>query len=161
LEIDELYLHKVRKLIKRELTQSNVDAGVDLPYMVIGTFLFSICLCMMNSLSLNSQFDLSTQYSRYNANFGFINPLLAGSFSGIVAYLIKIKFISTSLGAGHLFDIRALCNGFLAGMVSVSVGSGAMHPGFAALAGVVAGGCYILGCMAFRSFQLDDPLECC
>ena len=31
LEIDEIYLYKVRKLIKRELTQSNVEAGVDLP----------------------------------------------------------------------------------------------------------------------------------
>ena len=75
---------------------------------------------MMNSLSLNSQFDLSTQYSRYNANFGFINPLLSGSVSGIVSYVVKTKLMSTHVG-NHLFDIRALCNGFLAGMVGVSV----------------------------------------
>lgn len=29
-EIDELYLHKIRKLIKRELTQSNVETGINL-----------------------------------------------------------------------------------------------------------------------------------
>lgn len=128
--------------------------------MIIGTFLYSICLCMMNSLSLNSQFDLSTQYSRYNANFGFINPLLSGSVSGIVSYVVKTKLMSTHVG-NHLFDIRALCNGFLAGMVGVSVGSGAMQPLWAVLAGLVSGACYLCGCLAFRAFQLDDPLESC
>ena len=53
-EIDELYLYKIRKLIKRELTQGNVESGIDLPKMVLGTFVTTICLCMMNSLGLNS-----------------------------------------------------------------------------------------------------------
>ena len=30
MEIDELYLYKVRKLIKRELTQTNIESGIDL-----------------------------------------------------------------------------------------------------------------------------------
>ena len=160
LEIDELYLHKIRKLIKRELTQSNVESGVDLPFMIIGTFLFATCICMMNSLSLNSQFDLSTQYSRYNANFGFINPLLSGSASGLVSYIVKTKLMSTHVG-NHLFDVRALCNGFLAGMIAVSVGSGAMQPLLAVAAGVISGACYLCGCIAFRALQIDDPLESC
>lgn len=157
LEIDELHLHKIRKLIKRELTQGNVESGIDLPQMIIGTFLLSACLCMMNSLSLNSQFDLSTQYSRYNANFGFINPLLSGSVAGLAAYVGKKHLMSSH--AEHLFEIRALCNGFLAGVVGVSVGSGAMQPLLAVLAGLVSGACYLCGCFIFRSFQIDDPLE--
>lgn len=53
-EIDELYLYKVRKLIKRELTQSNVESGIDILQMVLGTVLFALCLGMMNGLGLNS-----------------------------------------------------------------------------------------------------------
>jgi hypothetical protein len=53
-EIDELYLYKVRKLIKRELTQGNVESGIDLPKMIFGTFTLTICFCMMNTLGLNS-----------------------------------------------------------------------------------------------------------
>ena len=60
-EIDELYLYKIRKLIKRELTHGNVESGIDLPKMVIGTFIMTLCICMMNTLGLNSQFDLFTQ----------------------------------------------------------------------------------------------------
>jgi ammonia channel protein AmtB len=59
-EIDELYLYKVRKLIKRELTQNNVESGIDLSKMIVGTFILTLCFCMMNALGLNSQFDLFT-----------------------------------------------------------------------------------------------------
>ena len=120
----------------------------------------AICICMMNSLSLNSQFDLSTQYSRYNANFGFINPLLSGSVSGLISYAIKKFMMGTHVG-NHLFDIRALCNGFLAGMIAVSCGSGAMQPILAVLSGLITAPCYLGGCWMFRSFQIDDPLESC
>jgi ammonia channel protein AmtB len=59
-EIDELYLYKIRKLIKREMTHGNVESGIDLPKMVVGTFIMTICYCMMNTLGLNQQFDLFT-----------------------------------------------------------------------------------------------------
>lgn len=54
LEIDEIFLYKVRKLIKRELTQNNVESGIDLPFMIVGTLLMTICYSLMNSLGLNS-----------------------------------------------------------------------------------------------------------
>jgi len=124
-EIDELYLYKVRKLIKRELTQGNVESGIDLPKMIFGTFTLTICFCMMNTLGLNSQFDLFSQQARYNANFGFINPILSGATSGLISFVLKRYLLRSNVG-NHLFDVKALCNGFLAGVVSVSVGSGGM-----------------------------------
>jgi ammonia channel protein AmtB len=159
-EIDELYLYKIRKLIKRELTHGNVESGIDLPKMIIGTFTLTLSLCMMNSLGLNSQFDLFTQQSRYNSTFGFINPILSGSVSGLISYLIK-KFLTKTNVGNHLFDMKALCNGFLAGVVAVSIGSGGMQPYYAVLAGIFAAPCYLLGCMIFRNFTIDDPLENC
>jgi ammonia channel protein AmtB len=124
-EIDELYLYKVRKLIKRELTQGNVESGIDLPKMIFGTFTLTICFCMMNTLGLNSQFDLFSQQARYNANFGFINPILSGATSGLISFVLKRYLLRSNVG-NHLFDVKALCNGFLAGVVAVSVGSGGM-----------------------------------
>jgi len=115
---------------------------------------------MMNSLGLNSQFDLSTQYSRYNACFGFINPLLSGSISGLLSYIAKKKLMN-SMMENQLFDYRALCNGFLAGVVGVSVGSGGMQPFWALLGGLVSGVLYLIGCLLFRTFQVDDPVESC
>ena len=53
-EIDELYLYKVRKLIKRELTQGNAESGIDLSKLIIGTFTLTLCICLMNSLGLDS-----------------------------------------------------------------------------------------------------------
>lgn len=159
-EIDELYLYKIRKLIKRELTHGNVESGINLPMMIFGTFTTTLCFCCMNSLGLNSQFDLFTQQSRYNAVFGFVNPILSGSSSGLISYLIKKYLLKTHVG-NHLFDMKALCNGFLAGVVAVSVGSGGMQPYYAVLSGIFAAPFYLLGCIIFRNFTIDDPLENC
>ena len=54
MEIDELYLYKVRKLIKRELTQANVESAIDLPMLVLGTLILTLCFCLMSSLGLAS-----------------------------------------------------------------------------------------------------------
>ena len=159
-EIDELYLYKIRKLIKRELTYGNVESGISLTKMVIGTFIITMCFCMMNALGLNQQFDLFTQQARYNATFGFINPILSGSASGLVSYLVKKYLMKTHVG-NHLFDMKAMCNGFLAGVAAVSVGSGGLQPYYAVLAGIIAGPCYLLACVIFRNFNVDDPLENC
>ena len=59
----------------------------------------------------------------------------------------------------HLYDLKALCNGFLAGVVGVSVGSGSMQPYMAALAGVVTAIIYCFGVTIFRNLTIDDPLE--
>lgn len=57
--------------------------------------------------------------------------------------------------------MKALCNGFIAGIIAVSVGSGGMQAYYAVLAGVVAAPLYIIACLIFRQFTIDDPLENC
>jgi Amt family ammonium transporter len=59
----------------------------------------------------------------------------------------------------HLFDMKALCNGFLAGVVGVSVGSGGMQPYHAVLSGLITAPIYLMGVVIFRNFTIDDPLE--
>lgn len=116
--------------------------------MILGTFSLTLCFCMMNAIGLN-QFDLFTEQTRYNANFGFINPIISGSASGLLNYVLK-KRVITSHVANHLYDIRSLCNGFLAGVAGVSVGSGGMQPIMALMAGVLSAAFYLGACAMFR-----------
>jgi ammonia channel protein AmtB len=83
---------------------------------------------------------------------------LSGAASGCISFLIKKYLMRSHLG-NHIFDLRALCNGFLAGAVGVSVGSGAMQPYYAVLAGVMTAPFYLFACVMFRNFQVDDPME--
>lgn len=85
---------------------------------------------------------------------------MAGSSSGLLSYLTK-RFLLRFNSGNHLFDVKALCNGFLAGAVSVSVGSGGMQPYYAVLTGVVASPLYIIAILIFRQFTIDDPMENC
>lgn len=71
-----------------------------------------------------------------------------------------MKLMGSHVG-NHLFHLRALCNGFIAGVIGVSMGSGAMKPMLAVVSGAISGVCYLAGCYAFRHFQIDDPLENC
>ena len=45
--------------------------------------------------------------------------------------------------------------------VGVSVGSGSMQPYNAVLSGVVSGALYLISCVIFKMFSVDDPLENC
>ena len=56
---------------------------------------------------------------------GFINPILSGSTCGLLSFLCKKFILRTHVGI-FLYDIRSLCNGFLAGVVGMSVGSAGM-----------------------------------
>ena len=128
--------------------------------MIIGTFLITICFSVMNAVGLNSQWELASQKDRYNANYGFINAILSGSTSGLIGYLIKKYFMSSHVG-NPLYDMKALCNSFIAGIVGVSIGSGSMEPKYAVMAGFFSAPCYIFGCFVFQNFTIDDPMENC
>jgi len=94
-EIDEIYLYKIRKLIKRELIEGNTESGTDVAKLIVGTFTFALCLCAMNSIGLNPP-SLFTKSARYNANLGFVNSLLSGSVSGLLSYVFKKYVISAN-----------------------------------------------------------------
>lgn len=77
----------------------------------------------------------------------------------MLSYLTKKYVFSGATLGNHLVDVRALCNGFLAGAVGVSVGSAGMQPYWAVLAGVISAPCYLIGCQMFEYMQVDDPLQ--
>ena len=82
---------------------------------------------------------------------GFINPILSGSTCGLLSFICK-KFILKSHVGIFLYDIRSICNGFLAGVVGMSVGSAGMQPYWAVLCGAITAPLYIGACLIFRAF---------
>jgi ammonia channel protein AmtB len=51
-----------------------------------------------------------------------------------------------------LFDMRSLCNGFLAGVAAMSVGSAGMQAYWAVLCGAITAPLYVGSCLLFRAF---------
>jgi len=59
----------------------------------------------------------------------------------------------------RFIKLEALCNGILAGLVSVTAGAGALSPGMAAVTGIIGGIIYQGTSNALFMMQIDDPLD--
>lgn len=125
-EVDELFLRKVRKLIKEDQEDENFYA-TNVPAMVIGTMITVIGWGMLNACGSGNH-SLNSQGGRYAAEVGLLNTILAGSCCGLVCFLLKRHIVRGDHKKTPRYDIRSLCNGFLAGVAAVSAGSGVMRP---------------------------------
>ena len=63
-----------------------------------------------------------------------MNTTLAAATGGITVFLLR--YVIT-----HKYDVGALCNGILAGLVSITAGCGNMESGSAVATGSIGGGC--------------------
>jgi Amt family ammonium transporter len=57
------------------------------------------------------------------------------------------------------YDVRSLCNGFLAGAAAISAGSGVIRPWGGLITGVIESFLYMSMCIILRKFKFDDPME--
>ena len=62
-----------------------------------------------------------------------MNTTLAAATGGITVFLLR--YVIT-----HKYDVGALCNGILAGLVSITAGCGNMESGSAFATGLIGGG---------------------
>ena len=62
-----------------------------------------------------------------------MNTTLAAATGGITVFLLR--YVIT-----HKYDVGALCNGILAGLVSITAGCGNMESGSAVATGLIGGG---------------------
>jgi len=95
--------------------------------MVIGTLITVIGWSMLNASGSGSH-SLNSTKARYAAEVGFLNTFLSGSSCGLICFLLKRHIVRGDHKKTPRYDIRSLCNGFLAGVAAVSAGSGAMRP---------------------------------
>jgi ammonia channel protein AmtB len=135
IDVDDLYLRKVRKLIKREGEETDLY-NINVPLMVIGTFVIVIGWSLLNACGYGMH-SLNSVDGRYAAELAFMNTFISGSFSGFICFLLKRHIVIGDHKLTPRYDIRSLCNGYLSGVAAVSAGSGIMKPWSALVTGVV------------------------
>jgi Amt family ammonium transporter len=156
-DVDDLFLRKVRKIIKSD-NEDNDFYNINVPLMVIGTFLVVIGWSILNACGYGLH-SLNSTEGRYSAEIAFLNTFISGSCSGFIAFLLKRHIVRGDHAKTPRYDIRSLCNGFLAGIAAVSAGSGAMKPWGALITGIIEGFLYMITCAILKKVKIDDAME--
>ena len=84
-----------------------------------------------------------------------MNTMMAAGPAGIVAQFLKPRLLYSE----HHYEIGALCNGILVGLISVTGAADSISSHVAILIGVIGGFVYILGCKIAMKLEVDDPVE--
>jgi len=77
---------------------------------------------------------------------------LSAAFAGMTVVLITKRL-------DHIWDLGALSNGILAGLVSITAGCATVLPWHAMLIGIIGGLVYIGGSRLELKLKIDDPLD--
>lgn len=85
--------------------------------------------------------------------------LLSGSICSLVTFVLKRHVVRGDHEKTPRYDVRSLCNGFLAGVAASSVGAGIFLPWGAILTGFIESIFYMLFCLILKKLKFDDPLE--
>jgi len=120
-----------------------------LPLVVLGTFLLWFGWYGFNcgsTLALHSaaQGMLAAQVA--------MNTTISAATGGLAVFLLKFALI-------HRYDLGALCNGILAGLVSITAGCGNVESGSAFTIGLVGGCLYLTTSTLLQNLRIDDPLD--
>lgn len=86
-DVDDLFLRKIRKLIKKEDEDYNfytINNGM----MVLGTFIIVIGWSLLNASGYGTH-SLNSVSGRYAAELGFLNTFLSGSFCAFISFILK------------------------------------------------------------------------
>ena len=126
--------------------------------MVIGTFLVIIGWSMLNACGYGYH-SLNSVNSRYNAELAFLNTFIAGSFCAFLCFIFKRHLVRGDHYKTPRYDIRSLCNGYLAGIAAVTAGSGAMKPWAALIVGCIEAVLYMVFCAIMKKVRFDDAME--
>ncbi|TNV84072.1 hypothetical protein FGO68_gene17622 [Halteria grandinella] len=158
LEVDDMFLNKVRRYIKRDGQDVNFYTSINVPRMVIGTLLTILGFAFLNACGYGSH-SLNSFDGRYAAEIAFLNTFLAGSCSGFLCFMFKRHIVIGDHWKTPRYDIRSLCNGFLSGVVAVAAGSGAMKPWGALITGTTQALVYMVTCLIMQRVKFDDAME--
>lgn len=123
-------------------------------FVVIGTFILWVSWIFFNGGSTYSMFkprDIGTCKI-------MMNTLIAGAAGGCVATALKPTVMGTSTPKSR-YDVGALCNGILAGLVGVTAGCGNIQPWAGFIIGLLSGLFYVLGCKLMKKIGVDDPVD--
>jgi len=84
--------------------------------------------------------------------------IISAASSGIVATFLK-PIVMRTYSRRSRYDVGALCNGILAGLVAITGVCDRCEPWSACIIGVLGGVFYVLACKLNRLIGIDDPIE--
>jgi len=119
------------------------------PLIVLGTFILWFGWCGFNSGSTLGMSDSSTALM---AAMVMMNTTLSAATGGLTVFILS--FVLTKK-----YDCAALCNGILAGLVSITAGCGNLESGSAVLAGMIGGCIFTCSAMLIKKLKIDDPVD--
>ena len=88
----------------------------------------------------------------------FKNTFIAAAASGLFSFVVKPLVLRTSKHVSF-YDCLGLCNGIIAGLVSISGSVSNVEPWAAFCIGIIGAILYIIFCKYLEVRQIDDPIE--
>jgi Amt family ammonium transporter len=120
-------------------------------------------LCVLGTLVLwfgwygfNGASTLSMKSSddAFSSALVCMNTTLAPAVAGLVVFLLRCYIFEPKC-----FDVMAMCNGILGGLVSITAPCGSVEPGEAVAIGFIGAFVYQGASMLMVKLKIDDPLD--
>jgi len=124
------------------------------PFTVFGTILLWVSWLFFNGGSTYDMFGARAN----NAPKIMMVTILAGATGGLVAAFLK-PFVMGTYSKNHRYDVGALSNGLLAGLVAITGVCDSCEPWSAFVIGAIGGIVYTLSCKLNAVLNVDDPIE--
>merc|ERR1719213_770345 len=82
-----------------------------------------------------------------------MNTTLSAACGGLTVFILRFFML------GRKYDLGALCNGILAGLVSITAGCSNVESGSAVLIGLLGGCIYFGSSTLIKKLKIDDPVD--
>jgi Amt family ammonium transporter len=119
------------------------------PLIVLGTFILWFGWCGFNSGSTLGMSDAGTAMVAAHV---MMNTTLSAATGGVTVFLVTYAIT-------RKYDCAALCNGILAGLVSITAGCSNVESGSAVLIGLLGGFIYFGSAALIKKIKVDDPVD--
>merc|ERR1719213_1281927 len=119
------------------------------PLIVLGTFILWFGWCGFNSGSTLGMSDAGTAMMAAHV---MMNTTLSAGTGGLTVFLVQFAITKK-------YDCAALCNGILAGLVSVTAPCSNVESGSAVLIGLLGGCLFVASANLVKKAQVDDPVD--
>ena len=122
--------------------------------VVLGTFILWVCWLFFNAGSTAKM----AQLDGAEPSLIMMNTIIGGSAGGFCSVFLKHPIAGT-YSSRNKYDVGALCNGILIGLVSITAGCNNIEPWAALVIGASASIIYGLSTRLMLKLKIDDPLE--
>merc|ERR1719262_2092197 len=120
------------------------------PLIVLGTFILWFGWCGFNP---GSTLGMSDNATALKAAHVMMNTTLSAATAGLTVFTLRYFL------GNHKYDLGALCNGILAGLVSITAGCSNVESGSAFAIGVIGGCIYVGSSTTLQKLKVDDPVD--